>query len=232
MAILSGAEHGLPEDAPLLSPSLHIIGSHTEPTEALRERPSQLRILTILFLYVLVLNFGFELILPAQTRVFEAIYCKAYYEKHEPGLIGSDGGDGIDEKWCKVGVIQGEVAMLKGWQVTFDGIGSTGLNIPLEFDSPLRLTSSTPVLIFSIPWGYFADSYGRKPVILLLSIAIWIKYAYIQLLCWFGGAIPLRLAWLSAIHTALGGSASVGVALIYTIISDVAPEGKRYICVS
>ena len=130
MATLSGVEHGLAEDTPLLSPSIHTVDSHTEPTDALRERPSQLRILTILFLYVLILNLGFELILPAQTRVFEAIYCKGYYEEHEPGLIGSDGGDGIDEKWCKVGVIQGEVAMLKGWQVTFDGIGSTRLKIP------------------------------------------------------------------------------------------------------
>lgn len=130
MATLSEAEHGLPEDAPLLSPFIRTVDSHTELTEASRQRPSQLRILTILLLYVLFLNLGYELILPAQTRVFEAVYCKEYYKKHEPGLIGSDGGDGIDEKWCKVGVIQGEVAMLNGWQITFDSIGSTRLNIP------------------------------------------------------------------------------------------------------
>lgn len=88
------------------------------------------------------------------------------------------------------------------------------------------------MLIFSIPWGYFADSYGRKTVILLLSIGLLIKYAYIQLICSFGGALSLRLTWLSAIHTALGGSLSVGVALIYTIISDVAPEGERYVRVT
>ena len=231
MATLSEPEHEPSEDAPLLSPSSRTDDPQIESTEASRQRPSQLRILTILLLYVIFLDLGYELILPAQTRVFEAIYCKDYYKKHEPDLIGSDGGDGVDEKWCKVGVIQGQVAMLKGWQITLDSIGSMRLSIPGSWSHP-RLTSSSTVLVFSVPWGYFADLYGRKPVILLLSIALAIKYAYIQLICWFGGALPLRLAWLSAIHTALGGSVSVAIALIYTIISDVLPEGKRYIYIT
>ena len=234
MASYSEAEHGPPEeDAPLLSTA----DSHIRPTtEASRERPSQFRILVTLLLHLLFLDFGYELIEPAQTRVFESIYCKEYYRNHEPGLIGSDGGDGVDEKWCKLGVIQGEVAMLKGWQVTFDSIGSTrrrNILSPEFLIFQLRLTSFIyTVLIFSIPWGNFADSYGRKPVILMLSIALLIRYAYIQLICWFEGALPLRLAWLSAIHTALGGSVSVGNALIYTMVSDVVPEGKRYIFIT
>jgi len=90
-----------------------------------------------------------------------------------------------------------------------------------------RLTIPFPVLVFSLPWGYFADSYGRKPVILLLSIALWIKFAYVQLICYFGGALSLKLTWLSALHTVFGGSVIVATALIYTIISDVIPEGER-----
>ena len=64
---------------------------------------------------------------------------------------------------------------------------------------------------------------------LLLSIALWIKYAYIQFICAFRGTLPLRLTWLSAFHTALGGGVSAATVLIYTIISDVVPEGKRYV---
>lgn len=30
----------------------------------------------------------------------------------------------MDEKWCKIPVVQGQVAMLKGWQNTLNGIGS------------------------------------------------------------------------------------------------------------
>ena len=28
------------------------------------------------------------------------------------------------EKWCKISVVQGQVAMLKGWQLTLNGVGS------------------------------------------------------------------------------------------------------------
>ena len=127
MSTLSEVEHGPSEAAPLLPQVIPTANSQTKSTQASRERPSQLRILAILFLFVLFLDLGLELIQPAQTRAFEAIYCKGYYKKHEPGLIGSDGKDGVDEKWCKVGVIQGEVAILKGWQITIDSVGSTRL---------------------------------------------------------------------------------------------------------
>jgi hypothetical protein len=35
------------------------------------------------------------------------------------------------------------------------------------------------VLVFSVPWAYVADVYGRKPVILLLNLALFVKYAYV-----------------------------------------------------
>ncbi|KAL9095542.1 MAG: hypothetical protein Q9163_006508, partial [Psora crenata] len=95
------AEVGQSEYAPLLSPSIRAVYSHTEPTETSSEKPSQLLIITLILLYVVSLDLGYELILPAQTRVFEAIYCRQYYEKHDPSLIRSDGRDEVDEKWCK-----------------------------------------------------------------------------------------------------------------------------------
>jgi hypothetical protein len=80
--------------------------------------------MTILVLILFTLEFGDELIQPGQLRTFESIYCRRYYETHDPSKIGSDGGDGVNEKYCKNSVIQGQVAMLKGWQVTLDGLGS------------------------------------------------------------------------------------------------------------
>lgn len=85
---------------------------------------SPLFIITVAILWVLIIEFGDELISPAQTRVFESIYCQLYYKDHDPGLIGSDGRGGVDKKWCKIPVVQGQVAMLKGWQNTLNGIGS------------------------------------------------------------------------------------------------------------
>ncbi len=95
-----------------------------EPTQVPQKRPSQTLIIALLQLYLVFLDLGYELIVPAQTRVFETIYCKQYYEKHNTSSIDSDGANGIDEKWCKNSAVQGKVSMLKGWQLTFDSIGS------------------------------------------------------------------------------------------------------------
>lgn len=106
------------EATPLLQPP-------TSPSPILRaKKASPFFIVTIAILWVLIIEFGDELINPAQTRVFESIYCQLYYREHDPGLIGSDGRGGVDEKWCKIPVVQGQVAMLKGWQNTLNGIGS------------------------------------------------------------------------------------------------------------
>jgi hypothetical protein len=106
------------EAVPLLPP--------TSPTtsRSSKSKATPLFIITLVILVILALECGDELIGPAQTRVLESIYCRQYYEAHDPSLIGSDGGDGVAEKFCKNSVIQGEVAMLKGWGITFDGTGS------------------------------------------------------------------------------------------------------------
>jgi hypothetical protein len=106
------------ESLPLLPPT-----SPSTP-QPLKSKPSPTFIITLVVLVIIALESGDELIGPAQTRVFESIYCRRYYEAHDPSLIGSDGGDGVAERFCKNSIIQGEVAMLKGWGITFDGIGS------------------------------------------------------------------------------------------------------------
>jgi hypothetical protein len=55
---------------------------------------------------------------------------------------------------------------------------------------------------------------------------------YIQLICSFGRTIPLKLAWLSSLHTVLGGSTAVASAMVFTVISDVVSETGRYVKVS
>lgn len=85
------------------------------------------------------------------------------------------------------------------------------------------------MLAFSIPWGYAADTYGRKFVLHIMSIGLCFKYAFVQLILSFNGDIPLRVVWISALHTMLGGGVPLGNALMYTVISDVVPESRRYI---
>jgi len=86
-------------------------------------------VFSLVLLYLVLTDLGYELISPAQTRVFEQIFCKLYYQGHEPRLANSFEDQDVDEKLCKVTPVQKEVAMLKGWQLTFDSIGSKSYHI-------------------------------------------------------------------------------------------------------
>jgi hypothetical protein len=220
------------ESSPLL-PGF-AVGSDALPkdTGTSRRTPSRTFVVVLLLLYVVFLDLGYELIQPAQTRVLESIFCRQYYEQHDPSLIGSDGRDGVDEKWCKVPGVQGELAMLKGWQLTFDSLGSECWTRALRASSYQTADCGNVVLIFAVPWAAVADKHGRKKVIILLTVSLFFKYAYIQFICSLQGAVPLRWTWLSAIHTVAGGSVTVATALIYTILSDVLPLGTRYVSIA
>lgn len=135
------------ETTSLLSSSSHV-DDETEPNQVPQKGPSQTLIIALLQLYLVFLDLGYELIVPAQTRVFETIYCKQYYEKHNTSLIGSDGADGVDEKWCKVSAVQGKVSMLKGWQLTFDSIGSKSIFLLPRAYNYHEVIESTPYSAF------------------------------------------------------------------------------------
>jgi MFS family permease len=85
------------------------------------------------------------------------------------------------------------------------------------------------VLLFSIPWGYFADKHGRRLTILILCTSFFFRAVYIQLICAFGRTIPLELAWLSSLYTIFGGGNAVANAMVFTVISDVVNEAGRYV---
>lgn len=142
---------------------------------------------------------------PALTRIYESIYCRQYYADNDPSMIGRDGDDGVPEEFCKIGHVQGEVAMLKAWQTFFEAIGS---------------------ILLAIPWGYFADVYGRKPVLMSVTYALLARAIWIQVVCYFWKTLPIKLVWLTGLYSITGG-ASVFSALAFTIVADVMPQEKR-----
>ncbi|KAL1617925.1 hypothetical protein SLS56_010765 [Neofusicoccum ribis] len=119
--------------------------------------------ISYLFLLVIIAGVTAENVsLPAFTRIYESIYCRQYYAEHDPSLIGRDGGDGVPEEFCKISQVQGEVAMLRAWQTFFDSVGTISL---------------------AVPWGYYADVRGRKPVLVmvtasLLARAVWMQVVF------------------------------------------------------
>ncbi|KAF2093221.1 MFS general substrate transporter, partial [Rhizodiscina lignyota] len=176
-------------------------------------------VLILLAFFILAIGLGDELIQPAQTRVFEAIICRKFYDVHDPSVISpgehngwwDDGSKrgvllGIHEKWCKVPQVQGELAMLKGWDTGLGSIGS---------------------LFLAIPWGWFADCYGRKPLVVMLSVAFWLKAVWMQLVSYFWQTFEIKLVWVSALHSLLGGSSAVASAVVFTVVTDVTTETER-----
>jgi MFS family permease len=91
----------------------------------------------------------------------------------------------------------------------------------------MQLLTGLAVLFLSVPWGYFADTYGRRPLLLLLTIGFWAKAAWIMLVLSLWKVLPLELAWLGSLSTFIGGGSSVANAMVFTVVSDVIPEAGR-----
>jgi hypothetical protein len=120
------------EDTPLLSSTSSSTRKAPSTTSSyslepgldlpVKPRKSTFYIIALLIIFILSLGGGDEIIQPAQTRVIESIYCRRYYEKANPELVGDDGW--VDEKYCKGSLVQGQVAQLKAWAVALDGVAS------------------------------------------------------------------------------------------------------------
>lgn len=78
------------------------------------------RILLVGSFLVLVVDFGFFLAIPAQTKIFEDILYRQYYA---PSVDISEAG-------CKVAPVQSELAHIGGWKDTFDALPSILVAVP------------------------------------------------------------------------------------------------------
>jgi len=137
-------------------------------------------------------------------RVFESIICQNYFAIVDPSKINSNGS--VEERYCKVGPVQEELALLRGWQDFFDYI---------------------PGLFLAIPFGMLADRYGRKWLSVLNVASMWLRMGWICFVCAFPHAFPIRLIWLQSALGVLGGGSLVASALFMVIMTDVTPEVSR-----
>ncbi|KAI9693456.1 MAG: hypothetical protein M1820_009249 [Bogoriella megaspora] len=158
----------------------------------------------MLVLATIILGAGDLLTQSPQTRIFEAIICRRYFKKHDPSVIGQN--DWVPERLCKIEPVESGVALLIGWQSFFDSI---------------------PSLILAVPYGWIADRYGRKPVIVMALISFWWKAALTMVICFFGRTIPIQLVWATSVVLIFGGGPGVTIAVAYTMLSDIIPEAER-----
>jgi MFS family permease len=133
----------------------------------------------ILLCIILAISFdiGDYLIQAPRLRLYESIICTEYYSTRNVSLPGTISfQDSIPEEYCKLDEIQDEVAMIVGWQLAFDSISS---------------------IVLAVPYGWVADKYGRKPVLVAA----------------LGGCV-LAYVWTLLVVSYLGDSDRMGSGLI------------------
>ncbi|TPX11094.1 uncharacterized protein E0L32_007955 [Thyridium curvatum] len=149
------------------------------------------------FAAIFLAELGIAIMTPAWNAVMEDLICQRYVPRAADGQLLAD------DPRCKDPRIQGELAMLRGWQASFEGI---------------------PAILCAIPFGIMADKVGRKPVMLLAWTGLLLNLLWYEVVFAF---FPLWVVWLGAIPLFIGGFPSVGPAMIFTCLADVTPQPER-----
>ncbi|KAM0334564.1 hypothetical protein ACHAPQ_005102 [Fusarium lateritium] len=151
----------------------------------------------------IVSDIGDSLYAAPRVRLFESVACTRYYLRHDPSLVDPDGS--VPERLCKIDLVQDKVASVVGWQYFFDAI---------------------PAILLPIPYGYVADLYGRKWILVLALVGYTLSWASTL---FFVGVLhlPLKAVWLSSLFFIIGGGPTTGTTLLTTVVADVVPSEIR-----
>ncbi|KAF2676502.1 MFS general substrate transporter [Lentithecium fluviatile CBS 122367] len=190
------------EGSPLLSP-VDAEFSELPPAPTPKKRRPWIFLVGLVFLLIAVIDVGAFLAEPPKTRVYESNICIRHYQEVDPSKIQEDGT--VPEALCKVDAVQQTMAMIFGWQDTFDAI---------------------PGLLLAVPLGALVDRIGRKWVLVVCLMGLQLNSAWILLICWMRN-LPLQLTWFSSVFYFFGGGPLVASAIGLTMIADIVPPEKR-----
>ena len=119
----------------------------------------------MVYLITVIVAFGEYLLVALKTQIYESIVCRNYY--HNTGDDGIADGKPYGGGRCKIRAVQEELALLRGLeQLTVMVLSRFPiLSKPAFLLCPLTCT----LAVLAIPYGVFAERYGRG---LVLSLAI------------------------------------------------------------
>ncbi|KAJ5581546.1 hypothetical protein N7535_000166 [Penicillium sp. DV-2018c] len=181
-----------------------LLGSESEPTSPPAPHPKKLLISILCAIFLLAADFGFFMSTAPQVAVYEEIICRNYQANlHKTGneTLGPPGFNP-----CKSEAVQGELALVIGFQNTFDVL---------------------PGMALSLPYGLLADSWGRRPVLYLSMLGIMLGEIWVKIVCLGSSFIPLRMVWFSSLFKIIGGGDQVVTAIALVMVADVFTEDER-----
>ena len=158
----SSSRESRDEREPLVSP-IESTTSQVPPSlspSSLAPKKPWILLVVLLLALVAVIDIGAYLADPPKTRVYEANLCLTYYREHDPSVIDKHGL--VPEKLCKVDEVQQKMAMIFGWQETFDAI---------------------PGMILAVPLGAWADRVGRKWILAASLVGLQLSSAWVLVIC-------------------------------------------------
>jgi hypothetical protein len=94
------------EHSPLLSTPVLTTPPKTDHAQQHRKRTY-----IVAFTLLTCISLSVTIFEPALARIFESAYCRAWYQEHNPALIGPGG---VEEAHCKIPQVQRDVASLTG----------------------------------------------------------------------------------------------------------------------
>jgi hypothetical protein len=102
----SVSKTGMDEYSPLLSTPVSITLPKTDHAQQRRRRTY-----IVAFTLLICINSSVIILESALARIFESAYCRAWYQEHDPAMIGPGG---VEEAHCKIPQVQKDVASLTG----------------------------------------------------------------------------------------------------------------------
>ncbi|KAF5872750.1 putative mfs multidrug protein [Botrytis fragariae] len=159
------------------------------------------KLVVLLYLLILIVDFGGLLQIAPMTQIFETVICRKFYARYPAN-------QGIEEinHSCKVQEVQSELALLKGVQ---------------------SFLSILPNLLLTIPYGVLVNIYGRQLSLCLAMLGLCLQLTWIILISWFSDVFSLRLIWLSSAFHIIGGGPSVALSIVYILVADKVPHSYR-----
>jgi len=114
----------------------------------------------LISIFIFIIDFGENLRIIPELRLLESALCRRYYLEHDNSLVDHNGD--VDEKYCKIDVLQAELMMLRGW---------------------LSLMRGVTQIVFVLPYGVLADSKGRRLTIALSELGLLLSSIWTMVVC-------------------------------------------------